>query len=108
MYTFKNSPIVCVNEHYKRTLQTFAILLMTCAVSNAALKLPPGNAVQQWNTIAENTVVGSGAFHSTNLSRSSITSARTKLCVCSVLRKSAVSRVMKLFTTTIHFLFWSV
>jgi len=62
MYTFKNSPIVCVNEHYKRTLQTFAILLMTCAVSNAALKLPPGNAVQQWNTIAENTVVGSGAF----------------------------------------------
>jgi hypothetical protein len=24
--------------------------------------LPPGNTVQQWNAIAENTVVGSGAF----------------------------------------------
>jgi hypothetical protein len=41
---------------------TVAILMATCAMSNAALALPPGNAVQQWNTIAENTVVGSGAF----------------------------------------------
>jgi hypothetical protein len=41
---------------------TVAILMATCAMSNAALALPPGNTVQQWNTIAENTVVGSGAF----------------------------------------------
>src|SRR5215831_2825310 len=46
-----------------RTLSiTLAILIMTCATSNAAATLPPGNTVQQWNTIAENTVVGSGAF----------------------------------------------
>jgi hypothetical protein len=41
---------------------TLAIVMMTCAVSKAAPTLRPGNAVQQWNTIAENTVVGSGAF----------------------------------------------
>ena len=27
-----------------------------------AVTLPPGNAAQQWNKIAEDTVVGSGAF----------------------------------------------
>ncbi len=29
---------------------------------NAGATLPPGNAVQQWDKIAEDTVVGSGAF----------------------------------------------
>src|SRR6185369_11957793 len=64
MYTFKNSLIV--DEYRKRTtstlLITFAILLMMCAISQASPTLPPGNTVQQWNTIAEDTVVGSGAF----------------------------------------------
>src|SRR5215471_336334 len=41
---------------------TLAILIMTCATSNPAATPPLGNTVQQWNTIAENTVVGSGAF----------------------------------------------
>jgi VCPO second helical-bundle domain len=31
---------------------------------NAQAALPPGNTVQQWNKIAEDTVVGSGAFQS--------------------------------------------
>jgi hypothetical protein len=31
---------------------------------NAAAALPPGNTVAQWNTIAEDTVVGSGTFQS--------------------------------------------
>jgi hypothetical protein len=31
---------------------------------NAAAALPPGNTVAQWNKIAEDTVVGSGAFQS--------------------------------------------
>jgi hypothetical protein len=31
---------------------------------NAAAALPPGNTVEQWNKIAEDTVVGSGAFQS--------------------------------------------
>ena len=32
------------------------------ALHTAAAALPPGNAAQQWNKIAEDTVVGSGAF----------------------------------------------
>jgi PAP2 superfamily len=34
------------------------------AREEAAATLPPGNTVQQWNQIAEDTVVGSGAFQS--------------------------------------------
>src|SRR5207237_1231137 len=34
---------------------------------NAAAALPPGNAVEQWNKIAEDTVVGSGAFQNEGL-----------------------------------------
>lgn len=66
MYRFKNSLITFVRMRNKTTIPTLsitvAILMATCAMSNAALALPPGNTVQQWNTIAENTVVGSGAF----------------------------------------------
>ena len=63
MFTFKNSSV----DQYPRRIRpilliTFAILLMTCAISNASPTLTPGNAVRQWNTIAEDTVVGSGAF----------------------------------------------
>src|SRR5215469_15520017 len=51
--------------YYKQTIPTlsvtFAIVVMICATSQAQT-LPLGNTVQQWNTIAENTVVGSGAF----------------------------------------------
>jgi VCPO second helical-bundle domain len=64
MYRFTNSLIV--NKYRQSTmptlLTTFALLLMTCAISEASPTLPPGNAVQQWNTIAEDTVVSSGAF----------------------------------------------
>jgi len=49
-----------------RTIPTLsialAIVMLTCPMSMAAGALPPGNTVQQWNAIAENTVVGSGAF----------------------------------------------
>jgi hypothetical protein len=34
---------------------------------NAAAALPPGNTVAQWNKIAEDTVVGSGALQSEGL-----------------------------------------
>jgi hypothetical protein len=51
---------------YKTTTSTLsialAIVMLTCPVSLAARALPPGNTVQQWNAIAENTVVASGAF----------------------------------------------
>jgi hypothetical protein len=50
----------------KRTIPTFsialAVVMLTCPMSISASALPPGNTVQQWNAIAENTVVGSGAF----------------------------------------------
>ncbi len=50
--------------HFKRIrilpLLIAAALVFTRAVS--AITLPPGNTVQQWNKIAEDTVVGSGAF----------------------------------------------
>ncbi len=38
------------------------IALSLAAVAPAAAVLPPGNTVAQWNKIAEDTVVGSGAF----------------------------------------------
>ena len=50
----------------KRTTPTLsialAIVMLTWPMARAASALPPGNTVQQWNAIAENTVVGSGAF----------------------------------------------
>src|ERR1700693_4379535 len=36
-------------------------------VREARAVLPPGNAVQQWDKIAEDTVVGSGAFQNEGL-----------------------------------------
>ncbi len=49
-----------------------AVVALTVAASagttrNAAAALTPGNTVAQWNQIAENTVVGSGAFQSEGL-----------------------------------------
>jgi len=38
------------------------LALVAGATRNAAAALPPGNTVAQWNKIAEDTVVGSGAF----------------------------------------------
>jgi VCPO second helical-bundle domain len=37
-------------------------LTLVALVAPASATLPPGNTVQQWNKIAEDTVVGSGAF----------------------------------------------
>src|SRR6266568_5038740 len=52
-----------------RVLRSIAIAVTALAVaasagttSNATAALPPGNTVAQWNKIAEDTVVGSGAF----------------------------------------------
>jgi hypothetical protein len=41
-----------------------AVAASAGTTSDAAAALPPGNTVAQWNQIAENTVVGSGAFQS--------------------------------------------
>jgi hypothetical protein len=63
MYKLKKSLIAIAGMHRKSItapLTALAVLITTCATAQAAL--PPGNPVQQWNTIAENTVVGSGAF----------------------------------------------
>jgi hypothetical protein len=42
-------------------------LVFLAVASPASATLPPGNAVEQWNKIAEDTVVGSGAFQSEGL-----------------------------------------
>ena len=44
-----------------------AVALAIGAPRPAAAALPPANAVQQWNQIAEDTVVGSGAFQNEGL-----------------------------------------
>lgn len=65
MYGFNNSLIAFVAVSCKRAVRTLslplAIIVATC-VPKAGATLPPGNTVQQWNTIAENTVVASEAF----------------------------------------------
>jgi len=49
-----------------RTIPTLsialAIVMLTCPMSMAAWALPLGTPSSSWNAIAENTVVGSGAF----------------------------------------------
>jgi hypothetical protein len=57
-----------------QVLRAVAIAVTALAVAasagttrNAAAALPPGNTVAQWNKIAEDTVVGSGAFQSEGL-----------------------------------------
>jgi hypothetical protein len=44
-----------------------AAALVAYLTSTGRAALPAGNVVQQWNTIAENTVVGSGAFQNEGL-----------------------------------------
>jgi hypothetical protein len=48
-----------------RLLLALAALSILTATPRAAL--PPGNAVQQWNKIAEDTVVGAGPFQNEGL-----------------------------------------
>jgi hypothetical protein len=43
-------------------IAAIALAVATSATRDAAAALPPGNTVAQWNQIAEDTVVGSGAF----------------------------------------------
>ena len=44
-----------------------AVSIVGTVSLTARAELPPGNAVQQWNKIAEDTVVGSGAFQNEGL-----------------------------------------
>jgi hypothetical protein len=44
-----------------------AILYLFTGAKPAEAALPPGNTVEQWNQIAENTVVGAGAFQNEGL-----------------------------------------
>jgi len=62
--TTRRHPRVTVST-ITRVLIAAAVLLVVVAAGtarDAAAALPPGNSVEQWNQIAENTVVGSGAF----------------------------------------------
>jgi hypothetical protein len=59
---------------FKRIL-ILPILIALALVVPASATLPPGNTVEQWNKIAEDTVVGSGAFQTEGLIYMSYTSA---------------------------------
>jgi hypothetical protein len=49
--------------HFKKIRILPLLIALALVLSRSApATLPPGNTVAQWNTIAENTVVGSGAF----------------------------------------------
>src|SRR4029434_5253546 len=50
-----------LTQFKKISILPFFIAMALVAPSAPAV-LPPGNAVQQWNKIAEDTVVGSGTF----------------------------------------------
>ena len=50
-------------------------LMLVALAAPASATLPPGNTVEQWNKIAEDTVVGSGAFQTEGLIYMSYTSA---------------------------------
>jgi hypothetical protein len=52
-----------------------AIVVGAGVAQNASATLPPGNTVAQWNKIAEDTVVGSGAFQNEGLIYMAYTSA---------------------------------
>lgn len=65
MYQSDNSTIALVGIRRKKTVPTLLIMLAMLVMTSPmgkAVTLPPGNTVEQWNTIAENTVVSSGAF----------------------------------------------
>src|SRR6266508_2906918 len=47
---------------FKNTILPLLIAVAFVLMRNASATLPPGNTVQQWNKIAEDTVVGSGTF----------------------------------------------
>jgi VCPO second helical-bundle domain len=51
-----------LTQFKKMPILPVLIALALVAVAPAAAVLPPGNTVAQWNTIAEDTVVGSGTF----------------------------------------------
>jgi vanadium-dependent haloperoxidase-like protein len=57
------------------TLPLLIVAALVVLAAPASATLPPGNTVQQWNKIAEDTVVGSGAFQTEGLIYMAYTSA---------------------------------
>jgi hypothetical protein len=50
------------NARRALAVSAMSVAVLAGATGKAAAALPPGNAAQQWDKIAEDTVVGSGAF----------------------------------------------
>jgi hypothetical protein len=60
-YPYRNSLTACPVALTKKSILPL-LLALAFVARPAQAALPPGNTVQQWNKIAEDTVVGSGAF----------------------------------------------
>jgi hypothetical protein len=65
MVTTSRSTKFCRVSPLATGIIAFSIVLLASPPARAAL--PPGNAAQQWNRIAEDTVVGAGAFQNEGL-----------------------------------------
>src|SRR4029077_17209418 len=64
----KEQPMNPLTQFKRILILPLLIALMLVALAAPGLAtLPPGNTVQQWNKIAEDTVVGSGAFQTEGL-----------------------------------------
>jgi hypothetical protein len=61
-----------------------ALVALTGTARSAGVTLPPGNTVEQWDKIAENTVVGSGAFQNEGLQYMAYTSTAMYDAVTSI------------------------
>jgi VCPO second helical-bundle domain len=56
-----------LTQSHRRVRLLLAVAAVSIMTATPHAALPPGNAVQQWNKIAEDTVVGSGAFQNEGL-----------------------------------------
>jgi hypothetical protein len=61
------SPARGCSARSRAALASCALIVLATAPAPAQAALPPGTVVQQWNQIAEDTVVGSGAFQNEGL-----------------------------------------
>jgi len=66
---------LCTRPELRRNVLALSFTVTILIAGSAAAALPPGNVVQQWNRVAEDTVIASGAFQNEGLLYMAYTSA---------------------------------